>query len=131
MASGPVKQDEMKSAMQKMPKPSAKECTRHLDAVGDALYVIGGKWKLRIIIALGEGNKRFNELQRAVTGISARVLSGELKDLELNGFVVRNVYDEKPVVVEYELTDYSDTLEDILRSLGEWGTRHRERIRRG
>lgn len=114
-----------------MPKLSHKECDNSLACVGDALYVIGGKWKLRVIIALGEGNKRFNELQRTVTGISARVLSNELKELELNGFVTRNVYDEKPVVVEYELTEYSDTLEDILRSLSEWGARHRDKIRKG
>lgn len=101
-----------------------------LKAVGDALYVIGGKWKLRIIIALAEGNRRFNELQRTITGISARVLSNELKELEMNGFVERKVYDETPVVVEYELTDYSDTLDDVLRSLITWGKMHREKIRR-
>ena len=108
---------------------SHKECTSRLDAVGDALYAIGGKWKLRIIIALTEGNKRFNDLQRAVTGISARVLSNELKDLELNGFITRNVYDDRPVVVEYELTEYSRTLEEVVHSLSEWGLKHRNKIR--
>ena len=104
-------------------------CTKSLIAVGDALYAIGGKWKLRIIIALSGGNKRFNELQRTVTGISARVLSHELKELELNGFVKRNVYNQTPVIVEYELTDYSDTLRNVLEALSEWGTMHREKIR--
>jgi len=98
--------------------------------VGDALYVIGGKWKLRIIIGLREGNKRFNELQRTVTGISARVLSHELKELELNGFVKRNVYTQMPVIVEYELTEYSNSLNDVLKSLSEWGAMHRDKIRR-
>jgi len=110
---------------------SAEECNASLSAVGDALYVIGGKWKLRIIIALREGGtKRFNELQRTIAGISARVLSNELKQLELNGFIKRNVYDRMPVVVEYELTDYSDTLEDVLQSLRAWGMMHRETLRR-
>jgi DNA-binding HxlR family transcriptional regulator len=109
---------------------SSTECTGALSAVGDAIYVIGGKWKLKIIIALSEGNKRFNELQRTVQGISARVLSNELKDLEENGFVVRNVYaDSTPVLVEYELTDYADTLSDVLTSLRAWGTMHKEKIR--
>src|ERR1035438_3144258 len=92
----------------KNPKHSSQECTKSLAAVGDALYVIGGKWKLRIIIALQEGNKRFNELQRTVEGISARVLSNELKELEMNGFVKRKVYTTSPVVIEYELTDRSE-----------------------
>lgn len=112
-------------------KLTEKQCTRKLAAIGDALYVIGGKWKLRIIVALREeGNKRFNELQRTIQGISAKVLSTELKELELNGFVKRNVYPQTPVVVEYELTPYSDTLQDVLESLSEWGAMHREKIRR-
>ncbi len=114
----------------KNPKHSSPECTKSLAAVGDALYVIGGKWKLRIIIALQEGNKRFNELQRTVEGISARVLSNELKELEMNGFVKRNVYAQTPVVVEYEITEYSHSLHDVLNSLMEWGRRHRDKIRR-
>lgn len=109
---------------------SAMECKGKLTAVGDALYAIGGKWKLRIIIALSEGNKRFNEVQRAVDGISARVLSNELKELELNGFVSRNVYDQTPVVVEYELTEYSDTLDEVLQALSAWGMQHRKQIRK-
>jgi DNA-binding HxlR family transcriptional regulator len=105
------------------------ECAAALTAVGDALYVIGGKWKLRIIIALSEGHIRFNELQRRVEGISARVLSNELKDLELNGFLVRTVQVGSPVIVEYKLTDYADTLKDVLRSLREWGTMHKANIK--
>jgi len=99
-----------------------------LTNVGDALYAIGGKWKLRIIIALMHGKRRFNELQRTIEGISARVLSNELKELELNGFVKRTVYTSAPVVVEYELTSYSQTLAPVLTALGEWGARHRAKI---
>ena len=109
-------------------KHSDTECKRSLIAVGDALYAIGGKWKLKIIIALRDGNKRFNELQRLVTGISARVLSNELKELEQNGFIKRNVYAKTPVVVEYEITEYCDTLTNVLQSLSEWGAKHRARI---
>ncbi len=105
-----------------------KECTRNLLAVGDALYAIGGKWKLPIIIALRDGAKRFNELQRTIPGISAKVLSNELKEMELNGFVKRNVFTRTPVVVEYELTEYSETLKDVLNALREWGLMHREKV---
>jgi DNA-binding HxlR family transcriptional regulator len=109
---------------------SEEQCKANLKSIGDALYAIGGKWKLRIIVALNSGNKRFNELQRLVEGISAKVLSAELKELELNGFVHRNVFIDTPVVVEYELTEYATTLSGVLQSLGEWGTMHRETVKK-
>jgi len=109
---------------------SKEDCTRALTGIGDALYVIGGKWKLRIIIALVNSNKRFNELQRTRTGISARVLSHEVKELEMDGFVRRNIYTENAVVVEYELTEYSESLSSVLSALSEWGIMHREKIRK-
>ena len=110
--------------------PSEAQCKATLKAVADALYVIGGKWKLRIIVALKDGNKRFNEMQRLIEGISAKVLSSELKDLELNGFIRRNVFTSTPVVVEYELTKYADTLDEVLQALSEWGAMHREKVRK-
>jgi DNA-binding HxlR family transcriptional regulator len=110
--------------------PNAAECTSRLGALEDALYVIGGKWKLKVIIALREGDvKRFNELQRRIPGISAKMLSSELRDLELNGFVSRTVHNQVPVVVEYELTEYSASLSLVLHELVEWGKMHREKIR--
>jgi DNA-binding HxlR family transcriptional regulator len=105
------------------------ECQGQLSAIGDALYVIGGKWKLRIIIALIHGKSRFNELQRTIEGISSKVLASELKELELNGFVKRRVYTETPVVIEYELTDYALTVRPVLKALATWGAMHRKKIR--
>ncbi len=107
-----------------------KTCNGKLVAIGDALYAIGGKWKLRVILALRSGNNRFNELQRTIPGISAKVLSNELKELELNGFVKRIVHTGTPVVVEYEVTPYSDTLHGILESLSDWGMKHKDKIRK-
>ena len=111
-------------------KPSEAQCKATLGSIADALYVIGGKWKLRIIVALTDGNKRFNELQRLVEGISAKVLSAELKELELNGFVNRNVFTGTPVVVEYELSEYAETLDSVLNALSEWGAMHRETVKK-
>ena len=110
---------------------SAQRCSESLSSVEDAIYVIGGKWKLKIIIALQDhGNIRFNELQRIVAGISARVLSNELKDLELNGFVKRIVHSEQtPVVVEYISTDYSKTLKTVIMALSEWGRIHKKNLK--
>jgi DNA-binding HxlR family transcriptional regulator len=109
---------------------SATECKATLNAIADALYVIGGKWKLRIIVALKEGNKRFNNLHRVIEGISAKVLSSELKDLELNGFVSRKVFTGTPVIVEYELSEYAESLNEVLQALSEWGTMHRQSVKK-
>jgi DNA-binding HxlR family transcriptional regulator len=96
------------------------------------LYAIGGKWKLRIIIALSDGPKRFNELQRSIPGISATVLSNELKELEMNGFVSRKVNTlATPVVVDYEVTEYSSTLKEVVTALHKWGAMHRNKIKEG
>lgn len=105
------------------------ECSQKLSAIDDALYVIGGKWKLRVLIALREGCMRFNEIQREVDGISARVLSNELKELEINGFLNRKVHDTTPVMVEYKLTDYAQTLYGVMKALSDWGKLHRDKIR--
>ena len=116
--------------MNKSIKHTSQECTNRLTSIGDALYVIGGKWKLRVIVALLEGSKRFNEIQRSIDGISARVLSSELKELELNGFITRVVHTGTPVVVEYQITEYADTLDGVLTSLSSWGAMHRDKLRR-
>lgn len=111
-------------------KGFTEECTKVLLAVSDALYVIGGKWKLMIIIAMARGNSRFTELQKQVTGISARVLSSELKDLEANGFIIKRVTAGYPVTIEYELLPYSQTLEELVEAMTRWGMQHREKIKK-
>ena len=120
----------MKNKSEGITEIEAKRCTANLSAVEDTIYVIGGKWKIKVIIALREqGKMRFNELQRMITGISARVLSNELKELEMNGFIKRKVYTKAPVVIEYELTGYSDTLNNVLQAMTQWGTMHRNKIK--
>lgn len=106
------------------------DCKARLQAISDALYAIGGKWKLPIIVALLEGESRFNALQRTIEGISAKVLAAELRELELNGFVRREVLVGPPVVVEYHLTPYSKTLNAVLDALAAWGQKHREAIKK-
>lgn len=110
-------------------KEFTEECNKVLNAVSDALYAVGGKWKLMIIIAMARGNNRFTELQKQVKGISARVLSSELKELEMNGFIIRMVYPGYPVTIDYQLHPYSYTLEKVIGSMTEWGIQHREKIR--
>jgi DNA-binding HxlR family transcriptional regulator len=108
---------------------SDSDCKAQLDSIGDALYAIGGKWKLRIIIALMHGKSRFNELQRTIPGISSKVLASDLKELEFHGFVKRHVHKETPVAIEYELTDYAVSVQPVLNALAQWGSMHRRKIR--
>ncbi|WP_131537678.1 winged helix-turn-helix transcriptional regulator [Pedobacter nototheniae] len=103
-------------------------CTASLNAVKDALYVLNGKWKLPLIISLQDGPKRFNEIQKSLGEITPKILSKELKDLELNEFVVRKVFSTTPVTVTYELTPYSETLDKVIDELRNWGLQHRERL---
>ncbi len=105
-----------------------KACNQNLMAVRDALDVLNTKWKLPIIVALSEGPKRFNELQRTLEGITPKSLSKELKDLEMNEFLSRVIHHTTPVKVEYALTDYSNSLQKVIEALKDWGSQHRKRI---
>lgn len=103
-------------------------CNGSINAVRDALYVINGKWKLLVIVALSEGPRRFKELERAIEGITPKVLSKELRELELNEFVERKVVNAIPVQITYELTPYSDSLKEIIHALKIWGEQHKQYI---
>lgn len=109
--------------------PGIVECAGSLRNVLDALYVLNGKWKLALILSLVQSSKRFNEIQHDVTGISAKVLAKELKDLELNDFITRKVYPTIPVSIIYEATAYSLTLKNVLAELSNWGEQHREKVK--
>jgi DNA-binding HxlR family transcriptional regulator len=98
-------------------------------ALQDTIYVVGGKWKLPIINSLCNGNSRFREIERSIPGISTRMLSRELKDMEANGLIKRTVYDDTPVLVEYSVTDYCRSFGDIILEMINWGKAHRKKIR--
>ncbi|MFF5383676.1 winged helix-turn-helix transcriptional regulator [Pedobacter suwonensis] len=109
--------------------PNLTECKSSLGPIQDALYVLGGKWRIPILVAMLEGNKHFGEIQRTMSKISGKVLSHELRELELNGFITRRVYDTKPVGIEYELTEYTNSLGAVIVALREWGLLHREKVK--
>jgi DNA-binding HxlR family transcriptional regulator len=111
-----------------MPKHTIESCAKAKLAIRDTMDVVGGKWKLVLIAVLRSGKKGFNELSREA-GISPRILSKELQELELNGLVSRNVCDTKPVTVQYALTQYSETLNEVLIAMEKWGHRHRLKVR--
>ncbi len=103
-------------------------CKVNLNAVRDTLYVLNGKWKLPIIVALSEGPMRFAALQRVVGDITPKILSKELKELELNEFVSREVFPTKPVTVTYALTPYSASVHEIIDAMRDWGIQHKKRL---
>ncbi|WP_348797369.1 winged helix-turn-helix transcriptional regulator [Flavobacterium adhaerens] len=107
----------------------AKSCPiQFVLAVNDTLNVINGKWKLPIIGSLLFEKKRFTDIQKNIPKITPRMLSKELKDLEMNGMITRTVYSTTPITVEYELTESAKSLGDVLDKMLEWGIQHREAV---
>jgi DNA-binding HxlR family transcriptional regulator len=100
-----------------------------IQALQDTIYVIGGKWKLPIINSICNGNKRFREIERSIPKITTRMLSKELKEMEMNKLITRTVYDSSPVLVEYESTPYCKTFGDIILEMIKWGKEHRKKIK--
>ncbi|WP_442587059.1 winged helix-turn-helix transcriptional regulator [Pedobacter sp. AW31-3R] len=104
-------------------------CTgKDLQAVKDALYLLQGKWKLPILISILAGNHRFKEIARNVEAISDRMLSKELKELELNFLVTRKLSDTYSPSVEYLPTAHTFTLAPLVNALKDWGYIHRKKV---
>jgi DNA-binding HxlR family transcriptional regulator len=103
-------------------------CQSQLRAIHDTLDLLSGKWKITIIGCLSFGKRRFMDLQREVEGIGSKMLSKELQELDMNGLIKRTVFNTKPVTVEYELTEYGQTLRPIIKEMAEWGKIHRKKI---
>lgn len=93
-----------------------------------AVCKIGGRWKLFILSKLRDGVLRFSEIKRAIPGITERMLTLQLKELEKEGLVKRTVYAEVPPRVDYELTDIARELIPIWDALNTWGGKHRKFI---
>jgi DNA-binding HxlR family transcriptional regulator len=93
--------------------------------VETTIAVIGGKWKPLILWHLGEsGVRRFLELQRLIPGITRKMLTQHLRELERDGVVARKIFNQMPLRVEYSLTKYGQTLQPLLRALCDWGWKH-------
>ncbi|PXY31406.1 winged helix-turn-helix transcriptional regulator [Prauserella muralis] len=96
--------------------------------VAEVLDHVAGKWSIGIIVAAAHGPVRFTELERAINGISRRMLTLTLRKLERDGLLQRTVYPTVPPKVEYELTDMARELHSTLASLTDWAERHRHAI---
>jgi DNA-binding HxlR family transcriptional regulator len=107
-----------------------RDQAEELKSLQDTLYFIGGKWRIPVINSLCNGNRRFREIERSIPGITTRMLSKELKEMELNKLVKRTVYDDTPVSVEYEPTEYCRTFGKIIMEMINWGRDHRKFIQK-
>ena len=102
---------------------------RDLLAIQDSMEIIQGRWKMSIIALLCNGEFRYSELERGLPKITPRMLSKELRELEISELILRTVYDSRPIKVTYKLADYGYTLVPLIIELTNWGKQHREKIK--
>jgi len=105
-----------------------KDCSQKILAISDTMEILNGKWKMSIIACLCYKPMRYSELLKEVKGISGKMLSRELKDLEINELINRKVLNTAPVAVEYQITEYGESLKKLTSTIADWGFIHRERI---
>lgn len=109
-----------------LPDRASEDCR----AVSSILARVGDKWSILIIVRLGDGPKRFNEIKRMVGGISQRMLTLTLRGLERDGLVKRTQFQTIPPRVDYELTQLGRSLWDAVEPLGAWAQGHVKHITR-
>jgi DNA-binding HxlR family transcriptional regulator len=110
-------------------RESVKDYNKEMMAVQDSMDVLSGKWKIAIISSICYYNtRRFSDILNDVAGISNKMLSKELKELEINKLIKRIVLDTQPVTVQYQLTEHGKTLQTIITNLTDWGIAHRKKI---
>lgn len=105
-----------------------KRFQEKIRAIQDTMFVIGGKWKIPVILSIYSGNKRFNDILSSIPKITNRVLSKELKHLEENLLISRTIVREYPVRIEYAVTDYCLSIDKVAKPMEEWGKAHKKKI---
>jgi len=106
----------------------SSDCEKCIMVVKDSLDVLNGRWKLPILVSLKFSSKRFKQISRDLNGVTDKMLSKELKDLEGNQLIKRTVYDTFPPTVEYALTEHGHSLDSVISALKDWGGIHRKKI---
>lgn len=105
-----------------------EQTNQYMLPIRDALNVLEGRWKILIVASLFYKTKRFKEISRDLDGISDKVLSTELKDLESNKIISRTVFDSFPPKVEYAITEHGKSLALLIEEVMKWGQHHRNTI---
>jgi DNA-binding HxlR family transcriptional regulator len=103
-------------------------CPKTTLSIKDALEALEGRWRLLILFSLSSGPKRFTQISKEMSGITDKTLSKELKSLEANKLLTREVFDTFPPTVEYTITAHGMSLENVLESLHYWGLKHRKEV---
>jgi DNA-binding HxlR family transcriptional regulator len=98
--------------------------------IREVLDRVGDKWSVLVIVELSNGPRRFRQLQRAIDGISQRMLTLTVRRLERDGLVLRTVYPTVPAQVDYRLTETGASLTHLVKALAEWSLEHRDTIAR-
>ncbi|BFM42081.1 hypothetical protein CFS9_07220 [Flavobacterium sp. CFS9] len=114
--------------MIKKPKTDPEGCTGDIRSMQDAIDILSSKWSLLIVhylITRQGDNNTFKKMEKDIEGISAKMLSKELKNLEINKIVHREVMDTKPVTVQYSVTPYGLETKSVIAALVSWGRKHR------
>jgi DNA-binding HxlR family transcriptional regulator len=111
-----------------LPRPPHAHEAGDCRAVASVLARVGDKWSVLLIMMLGDGPKRFNELKRMIGGISQRMLTLTLRGLERDGLITRTVFPTIPPRVDYELTDLGRGLAKPVQALGQWAFEHKQEI---
>ncbi|MBP3942806.1 helix-turn-helix transcriptional regulator [Sphingobacteriaceae bacterium WQ 2009] len=117
--------------MIKKPITDPEVCTGNIRAMTDALESLGGKWRLLILhylLVRADENNTFNKIEKDIEGISAKMLSKELKILESNLLVSREVQQSSPVTVKYNITEYGKQVRPVIAALVNWGLAHRMEV---
>ncbi len=107
-------------------KPLSLGCS----SVKVTIDIIGGKWKPLIMFLLADHTMRFSELQKNIEGITQKMLTSQLRELESDGLISRKIYPQVPPKVEYSLTQYGTTLMPVLKTMEAWGEVHKKNVRR-
>lgn len=114
--------------MDKQVNVITSDCAKKIQAIDDTMYILRGKWKVPIIARLCYKSMRYSELLKNINGISGKMLSRELQELEINGLVNREVLTTKPLSVSYKISEHGQTLKILTDSISDWGLQHREKI---
>ena len=105
-----------------------RQCIDQFFPLRDSIEVLGPKWRIQILIAVRYGHENFTTILQALSPISPRVLSRELKVLEENGLIRREVREDYPVSIRYKWTEHTETISPILEMLQDWGKLHRSHL---
>ncbi|NHM07645.1 helix-turn-helix transcriptional regulator [Flavobacterium sp. CYK-4] len=113
-------------------KPTPKEiksCPElYVLALNDTINVFSGKWKFAILSSITFGKQRYTDIQNNIPKITPRMLSKELKDLEMNGMITRIVHNTIPVIIEYKLTKSGESIKEVIEKMVDWGITHRKQF---